>query len=67
MTATAISALRADRDALLELGTGLTDADWAAASGCPGCAKRSVLQRRVVHVATSSKAEPLASTSTGMP
>src|SRR5580700_6933329 len=33
MTATAMGALRADRDAILELGTGLTEADWAAASG----------------------------------
>jgi hypothetical protein len=40
MTADAIGALRADRDAILELGTGLTEAGWAAASGCPGWDER---------------------------
>ena len=43
MTATAMGALRADRDALLELGTGLTEADWAAASGCPGWSAKDVV------------------------
>jgi hypothetical protein len=41
MTAKAIGALRADRDALLQLGTGLTEAGWAAASGWPARASRS--------------------------
>ena len=35
MTGDAIGALRADREAILEIGAGLTDADWAAPSGCP--------------------------------
>jgi uncharacterized protein (TIGR03083 family) len=43
MTATAMGALRADRNALLELGTGLTEADWAAASGCPGWSAKDVV------------------------
>jgi uncharacterized protein (TIGR03083 family) len=43
MTAKAIGALRADRDAILELGTGLTEADWAAASGCPGWSAKDVV------------------------
>jgi uncharacterized protein (TIGR03083 family) len=43
MTATAMGALRADRDAILELGTGLTEADWAAASGCPGWSAKDVV------------------------
>jgi len=43
MTAQAIGALRADRDAILELGTGLTEADWAAASGCPGWSAKDVV------------------------
>jgi uncharacterized protein (TIGR03083 family) len=43
MTARAIGALRADRDAILELGTGLTEADWAAASGCPGWSAKDVV------------------------
>jgi uncharacterized protein (TIGR03083 family) len=33
---TAIEALRADRDALLETASGLSRAEWAAPSGCPG-------------------------------
>jgi hypothetical protein len=32
----AIGALRADREAILELGAGLTSADWAAPGGGPG-------------------------------
>lgn len=43
MTAKAIGALRADRDAILELGAGLTAADWAAASGCPGWSAKDVV------------------------
>jgi uncharacterized protein (TIGR03083 family) len=43
MTAKAIGALRADRDAILELGTGLTEAGWAAASGCPGWSAKDVV------------------------
>jgi uncharacterized protein (TIGR03083 family) len=43
MTANAIGALRADRDAILELGTGLTEAGWAAASGCPGWSAKDVV------------------------
>jgi len=43
MTATAMGALRADRDAILELGAGLTEADWAAASGCPGWSAKDVV------------------------
>ena len=43
MTATAMGALRADRDAIIELGTGLTQADWAAASGCPGWSAKDVV------------------------
>jgi uncharacterized protein (TIGR03083 family) len=43
MTANAIGALRADRDAILELGAGLTEADWAAASGCPGWSAKDVV------------------------
>ena len=43
MTANAIGALRADRDAILQLGTGLTEAGWAAASGCPGWSAKDVV------------------------
>jgi uncharacterized protein (TIGR03083 family) len=43
MTAKAIGALRADRDAILGLGTGLTEAGWAAASGCPGWSAKDVV------------------------
>jgi uncharacterized protein (TIGR03083 family) len=43
MTANAVGALRADRDAILELGAGLTGADWAAASGCPGWSAKDVV------------------------
>src|ERR1039458_2559291 len=43
MTGDAIGALRADREAILEIGAGLTDADWAAPSGCPGWSATDVL------------------------
>jgi uncharacterized protein (TIGR03083 family) len=43
MTGDAIGALRADREAILELRAGLTDADWAAASGCPGWSAKDVV------------------------
>ena len=43
MTTGAIDALHADREAILELGTGLTEAEWAAASGCPGWSAKDVL------------------------
>jgi len=43
MTGDAIGALRADREAILELGAGLTDADGAAASGCPGWSAKDVV------------------------
>src|SRR3984957_14257520 len=43
MTAKAIGALRVDRDAILELGAGLTGEDWAAASGCPGWSAKDVV------------------------
>ncbi len=36
MTSRATEALRADRDALVEICAGLGDADWKAESGCPG-------------------------------
>ena len=32
----AIEALRADREALLEIGEGLSDDQWGSPSGCPG-------------------------------
>lgn len=43
MTSGAIDALHADREAILKVGTGLTDAGWAAASGCPGWSVKDVL------------------------
>ena len=43
MTTGAIGALHADREAILKIGTGLTDAEWAAASGCPGWSVKDVL------------------------
>jgi len=39
----AIDALHADREAMLKIGTGLTDAEWATASGCPGWSVKDVL------------------------
>ena len=43
MTTGAIDALHAEREAMLKIGTGLTDAEWAAASGCPGWSVKDVL------------------------
>jgi uncharacterized protein (TIGR03083 family) len=43
-----IEAVRADRAALLEIGRGLTPAQWRAASGCPGWSVQDV----VAHLAT---------------
>ena len=43
MTTGAIDALHADREAMLKIGTGLTDAEWATASGCPGWSVKDVL------------------------
>jgi uncharacterized protein (TIGR03083 family) len=43
MTTGAIDALHADREAILKIGAGLTDADWAAASGCPGWSAKDVV------------------------
>ena len=43
MTTGAIDALQADREAILDIGTGLTDAEWATASGCPGWSVQDVL------------------------
>ncbi len=39
----AIDALRADRAALLKIGAGLSDTDWAAPSGCPGWSVKDVI------------------------
>src|SRR5712691_4790855 len=39
----AIDALRADREAILKIGAGLTTTDWAAPSGCPGWSVKDVL------------------------
>jgi len=39
----AVEALRADREALLEIGEGLSDAAWAAPSGCPGWSVQDVV------------------------
>lgn len=36
MTSAAVESLRADREALLEICAGLTDAQWKAESGCAG-------------------------------
>jgi uncharacterized protein (TIGR03083 family) len=44
----AIAAVRADRAALLEIGRGLTSAQWQAPSGCPGWRVQDV----VAHLAT---------------
>jgi uncharacterized protein (TIGR03083 family) len=44
----AIAAVRADREALLEICRGLTPAQWAAPSGCPGWS----VQDLVAHLAT---------------
>lgn len=44
----AIAAVRADRAVLLEIGRGLTPAQWAAPSGCPGWS----VQDLVAHLAT---------------
>jgi uncharacterized protein (TIGR03083 family) len=43
MTTGAIAALHADREAILKIGAGLTDAEWAAPSGCPGWSAKDVL------------------------
>ena len=43
MTTGAIDALHADREAILKIGAGLTDAEWAAPSGCPGWSAKDVL------------------------
>jgi hypothetical protein len=43
MTTGAIDALHADREAILKIGAGLTDADWAAASGCPRWSAKDVV------------------------
>ena len=39
----AIEALKADRDALLEVGSGLDDATWKAPSGCDGWSVQDVI------------------------
>ncbi len=44
----AIAAVRADRAALLDIGRGLTPAQWAAPSGCPGWSVQDI----VAHLAT---------------
>ena len=43
MTRAAIDALRADREALLNLCDGLHDADWKLDSGCPGWSVQDVV------------------------
>jgi uncharacterized protein (TIGR03083 family) len=43
MTRAAIDALRADRDALLNLCDGLPDPDWKLDSGCPGWSVQDVV------------------------
>ena len=43
MTATAVDALQADRDALLAVCADLRDEDWAAASGCEGWTVKDVV------------------------
>ncbi|MEU7055847.1 maleylpyruvate isomerase family mycothiol-dependent enzyme [Streptomyces sp. NPDC046197] len=43
MSTDVIEALRADREALLEICAGLTDAEWKAESGCPGWSVRDVV------------------------
>ena len=48
MASAAISALRADRDELLDIADHLTDADWKSESGCPGWSVQDV----VTHLGT---------------
>jgi uncharacterized protein (TIGR03083 family) len=48
MTNAAIDALHADREALLQICAGLSDADWKADSGCPGWS----VQDLVTHLGT---------------
>jgi uncharacterized protein (TIGR03083 family) len=43
MGSDAVAALRADRQALLEICAGLTAADWEAESGCPGWSVRDLV------------------------
>jgi uncharacterized protein (TIGR03083 family) len=43
MTTGAVDALDADREAILKIGTVLTDEEWATASGCPGWSVKDVL------------------------
>ena len=43
MTTGTIDALHADREAILKIGSDLTDAEWATASGCPGWSVKDVL------------------------
>src|SRR4051812_31937012 len=43
MTSGATDALRADRDALLEICAGLTDAEWKSESGCAGWSVQDVV------------------------
>jgi uncharacterized protein (TIGR03083 family) len=42
-TQKAIDALAADREALLKIAAGLTDAEWGAESGCPGWSVQDVV------------------------
>jgi uncharacterized protein (TIGR03083 family) len=43
MTQLAIEALSADREALLKIGAGLSDAEWGSESGCPGWSVQSLI------------------------
>jgi uncharacterized protein (TIGR03083 family) len=43
MTSAAIAGLRADRDALVEIGASMGDADWKAPSGCAGWSVQDVV------------------------
>jgi uncharacterized protein (TIGR03083 family) len=43
MTDPAIEGLRADREVLLEIGAGLSEADWKAPSGCAGWSVQDVV------------------------
>jgi uncharacterized protein (TIGR03083 family) len=43
MTQQAIEALAADREALLKIGAGLSDAEWGSESGCPGWSVQDLL------------------------
>jgi uncharacterized protein (TIGR03083 family) len=43
MTSRANDALKADRDALLEIAAGLSDSQWKADSGCPGWSVQDVV------------------------